>query len=572
MASISLNSIRNAFAPINSLPRETLAIIFGMVASLDRPSRSSFLPSAYALTNPPSHSWIAVTHVCRYWRETAFAFPTLWCTISTSSPLASLAFLARASTAPLNVYLRDAVCFARVRPSLDQGRLLQSLATHSAHLAELHVQPTFRYGTALLTSFSSRPAPLLTTLSIALGMSASQDQDSDKTLPTLFAGQTPRLARLTLCNFARWRSDEWSLGQSLTHLCLYDQHIRARLPTHEFVAFLASCTLLEQLVIIEAGPSLALAPAPSHSELFSPRDPPQPLPLSLPHLRLLHVGNWSSVHVVSEFLSHLVLPYRATIEVWADVLFHGTETLTALLPSSLSSLHPLHNLTAIHLMYRPTLRDAPQLFSVSGGVLVVHFHFIANTSGELLASIFRLLDTCTVEELTVGVDCDPDFGAGWWRETFKSMPRLTKLNIMRRRSRNILSALSLSTERHTHTHDLTSRNEPEDELEILCPALSTLLVTDDSALASIRLFALAQSRTAHGAPIRRLTIVNATPGLKYHMFDQKLREEMEDLHTYIDEVEFAQSDAHTVPSLPVGWPSEPFVWAMEKKNGKSRTT
>ena len=365
-------------------------MIFSMVASSCTGGESSFLTNPRGSRGEPSYAWITVTHVCRYWRETAFAFPILWTDIDTSCTLASLAFLDRAGQSPLRVHLRDAITLSRVKPSLEHGRLLQTIAAHAQQFQELHIQPTFRYGPAILR-YLDTPAPQLEALSIALGVS----QDQDKTLPLLFAGQTPRLSRLTLFNFAKW-PECWPLGESLTHLCLYAQHIRARLPMSDFLTLLAGCTRLEELIVVEAGPSpVQVQPTGPTTDLSS--HSPSVL-LDMPRLRLLHIGNWSSVRLISQFLDHLIIPHTAKVEIWADVLFHGLETLSSLLPRDISNLHPLHNLKAVHLMYRPTLRDAPQLFSVSNGVLVIHFYFIANTSGELLASVFALLDTRFVEE------------------------------------------------------------------------------------------------------------------------------------------------------------------------------
>ena len=475
-------------------------------------SSSSFLPDTGPHISTPSgrpYDWIVVTHVCRHWRDTAFAFPTLWSTVDTSQPLASLAALDRAKTSPLHVCLRDAVSYGRIKPSLEQGRLLQAIAAHTSQFVDLHVHPAYRYGPAILRFFN-RPAPQLRVLTIALGTG----QDQDNTLPLLFSGITPELESLTLHNFAKW-PQTWTLGNRLKRLCLYDQHERARIPMGEFIAMLSRCTKLEELIVIEAGPSHIHGSSAS-TELIS-RNPP--VLLNMPLLRLLHIGNWSSVSLVAEFLSHLVIPRATKIEIWADVLFRGGETLASLLPTDHSSLHPLTNLRAIHLIHRPSPPDpAPQLFSVCDGILVIHFLFIARTSGELLASVFRLLDMRALQEVTIGVDCDPDFTTDWWRDTLVHAPNLQKVNIIRRRSRSILFALTIDRE-----------TEEVPEASIPCPALTSLVITDDSALAFIRLFALAQERASYGVPIRSLIIINATPGLSYRYLEQRSREEMEDL-------------------------------------------
>ncbi|KIP07539.1 hypothetical protein PHLGIDRAFT_70880, partial [Phlebiopsis gigantea 11061_1 CR5-6] len=119
---------------------------------------------------------------------------------------------------------------------------MQSVAYHSPRFVELHIQPQFRYGAKILHALQ-HPAPELRALSIMLNLGKDEPQE----LPVLFSGRTPKLERLTLANFTTWPGN--SFGSNLTHLCLLDQHHRARMGISEFLDFLESCPHLKELVL-----------------------------------------------------------------------------------------------------------------------------------------------------------------------------------------------------------------------------------------------------------------------------------------------------------------------------------
>jgi hypothetical protein len=86
--------LRNAFAPINDLHPEILAVIFQFL--IDDRNRHASQRSRYR--------WISATHVCHYWRNAALSFPSLWSTIDYSSPnLALLCFERSGSSTSLDV-------------------------------------------------------------------------------------------------------------------------------------------------------------------------------------------------------------------------------------------------------------------------------------------------------------------------------------------------------------------------------------------------------------------------------------------------------------------------------------
>ncbi|KAI0337482.1 hypothetical protein BDW22DRAFT_1488256 [Trametopsis cervina] len=530
-ASRSVGALRNAFAPVNILPSEVLAHIFHLL-SLQTNTPPSFLPDLTTRRDP--YAWISVTHVCRYWRATALAFPTLWSSIDSSSPLASLAFLARSAATPARLYLRDAVHNGGVRPCLDRARFLQAFAHHSTRLVELHVQPAFKYGPVLLRCFHA-PAPELRALSLVLNL----HKEGAHELPLLFGGHLPAVEKLTLANFSQWSLHQF--GSRLTHLCLLDQPLRGRMPMDRFMDFLRGCELLEELVLIDAGPCTF-----DNAAGIGDGDKD---PVALNRLRTLHIGDWTMPQAVARFLAHLVIPSTTKIFIWADCLFRRDETLSMLLPSNLEHLRPFHNLRALHLTYRPAMRDYPQLLSVQDGVLVFYLHLAMATTDEMLQSTFTPFDLGHIQELTVGIHSEPELSESAWRSIFETMPLLHTLNILRRPSRPILAALSQG---------------PLSE-DLLCPELTHLTITDDRAVSSIRLFLFAEERAQRQIPLRRLQIVS-----RMNMYSYRLEDEMQDMRSAIQEVVYVEDELVDVRQLPAGWPTATYRWLLDIRDGRAR--
>lgn len=529
----SIGTIRNVFAPVNKLPAEILARIFKILA-MQTALPDPFLPDLSSYTD--TLSWIVVCQVCRYWRETALAFPSLWSNIDTHSPLAALALLDRSAASPIHVYLRDAVRSSGFTPCLNRARLLQAIGRHSPRFVELHIQPTFRYGPDLLRSFQN-PASNLRALTIMLNMNKDEFQE----LPPIFDGHIPNLEHLTLANFSKWSINQF--GGRLTHVCLLDQPLRRRMPMAEFLDFLASCPRLQELALIDAGPGIFVSP--SMPEVDIDRR------VCMDCLQSLHIGDWPTPQSIANFLQHLALPANTKIFIWADCLFRREETLSMLFPTNLEHIHPLHRLSTVHLTYRPATRDYPQLLSIQDGALVFYLHFAMPTSQEMMCSMFTPFDLRNVEELTIGIQCNPELSEDAWRSIFKSMPRLRTLHILRRSSRPILAGLSGA-----------------DASGIaVCPALTLLSISDDRAVSSIRLFLFAEERAQRGTPLQRLQIISRT-----NMYSYRLDDELQDMRSNIDEVECIEDEQVDIRQLPVGWPTATYRWMQKMREQRGHRT
>ncbi|KAI0064780.1 hypothetical protein BV25DRAFT_1790372, partial [Artomyces pyxidatus] len=177
---------RNEHLPIFRLPSEILACIFAINRTTPRIEEFG-----------AEHlRWIAVTHVCRRWRQVALDFPDLWTRGCFKHGLNwTKEMFARSKTAPL--YLE--VTWSRT--AKENGALIKA---HMFHIRTLTLRTAISD-----TEFLAQPAPILESFVL---------KDSEIPL-CLFANQAPRLhsAKLVDCTFS------WScllLLRNLVHVSI----------------------------------------------------------------------------------------------------------------------------------------------------------------------------------------------------------------------------------------------------------------------------------------------------------------------------------------------------------------
>ncbi|KAJ3553335.1 hypothetical protein NM688_g3671 [Phlebia brevispora] len=216
-----VRTLRNEKAPINTLPPEILVIILEILAGPRSLSSTSPLSPPGSI-NPLG--WMAVTHVCRYWRRTALGYPFLWSPIVFSPPdienIASLPYewLRRSSGAPLDVQISCG--------GATSTRVWTKLAERSQRLRKLHILDLT--DTEILLQFNGE-APLLESLCLRVSDRITDIPRSDEDdggallsdeLPLLFAGSTPSLRYLTITFFTRFGGNQFA---NLTYLHVADQ-------------------------------------------------------------------------------------------------------------------------------------------------------------------------------------------------------------------------------------------------------------------------------------------------------------------------------------------------------------
>ncbi|KAI0051988.1 hypothetical protein FA95DRAFT_1451575, partial [Auriscalpium vulgare] len=87
------------------LPPEILTIIFMHVSPPE--VRCDWADRVWVDESLADIGWIAITHVCRRWRQVAIGYPLLWTNIDFSYGRAwTQAFLSRARSAPLSITSR----------------------------------------------------------------------------------------------------------------------------------------------------------------------------------------------------------------------------------------------------------------------------------------------------------------------------------------------------------------------------------------------------------------------------------------------------------------------------------
>jgi hypothetical protein len=473
-----------------------------------------------------------VTQVCRHWRKIARSTPALWSDIDSYSVTLSLESLEHSAESDVSVYIRDALRDSSVSQLLDSERFIKTVASHSRRFKQLHIQPALT-SASRIANFFHHPAPKLRASTIMLNLA----EEGPHELPVLFDGRIPNLQVLTLANFTRWWPGQF--GTKLTHLCLMKQPFSARVSTDQFLEFLSACGSLEELVLVDAGPSTLNTPTGSKNARR---------PVSLPRLRSLQIGDWPRSHKVAKFLENISLPQTARLFIWDEDITVRGRLFSTLLPTNLRHLRPLHEPTALHLIHPPAIEENGNLFSVQNGVLVFLLNSTLPTQG-LLHSVFLQLYLGTIEELTICFRSDPELPEAIWRDIFTKMPQLHTLSILWRPSRTILNALNAKN---------TSGN-------MLCPALSWLTVTDDYPVSSIALFLLADERARQGIPLRRLHILN-----KKFLYSDHLQDELENLRTKITEVEYRTGELIGENFRFVGWPTAAYKWVLDMETRKAR--
>ncbi|KAI9432479.1 hypothetical protein H4582DRAFT_2102290 [Lactarius indigo] len=269
---------RNASPPAPShsestiqLPLELLQKIFLFLADLCLPPRG-FSPFPY----PSQPIWIAITYVCRYWREAALGLYKLWSSITPGLSISwTRAMIERSAQLPMRIDMRIRPCFADgIESSAASELLLISPRIRSLRLSG------YRADVLSILDHLSSPSPL-EALDLWVMAYASDYVD----LPVaLFGGKTPHFRHLKFETTARVRAPPWLLA-GITHFTT-----SAVFSLHEFLGVLQLMQQLEVLRLVT---------------IFGPwrvTGPPEQVPLlrvALPRLSLLFFrGNNPSDFVV----------------------------------------------------------------------------------------------------------------------------------------------------------------------------------------------------------------------------------------------------------------------------------
>ncbi|PBK61510.1 hypothetical protein ARMSODRAFT_1089683 [Armillaria solidipes] len=480
IAAAMIRGARNSLQPINRLPPELLAIIFLM----RQQHLPSFLPIPCVSVYKQRHhrDWLKVLHVCRHWRAITATYARLWATID--SNLDPATFIRRSSTAPLTVYV-----------GIRNGKInqpdLEIILRQTRRIRELHID-AFKWQTSAtpLYELLKKPAKSLLSLTILI------DGDRNSTphdLPTLFSGRMPRLRQLCLEHISTWPKNHF---QNLTHVCLYRQDREFRPCTNDFLDFLEGCPLLEELALIDAGPTRSTAgdvPA-----VLSHRVVP------LDHLRELNCGSLGYALPITRLLSHLALPASAAMYFWGAPLQLPTEELSQLIPDNRSHLQNLRNIKECRLIRSLlSVGSSYQLVAVVDSVIYICGLF---SPPEVVGMISHYplndVETLVIEERLL--NSFSNITTAMWRDIFGYFPNLTYLRLrpycLPSPTRSILSAL------------YPAQNPVGRASDVVCPLLTSVQIEGgDDAVPAAYIALLAGARREEGSPIVDLKISSFDP-------------------------------------------------------------
>lgn len=301
-----LRSVKNSlFAPIYAIPSEVISLI------------PDHMNDGYA-------GLIALTHVCRRWRDIFISRSSLWARLDCLDKHKTLAYIARSKLFPLDI---------RLNATNGQSYKIDALHRVVRHLFRLGSLTVHGPGAAVLPDLVMRfshPTPLLKKLKIHL----TSNRDRAPAFPdTLFNGDLSSLHELSLAGFTT--SLPWRNLVNLTTFKLSCVPGTAGLPfMTQLLDFLESAPLLSNVELCSVP---AVLNAPPRRVVF------------IPHLERLILSS-SSTH--STLVKHLVIPIGALVTL--DFPFYGKSSpILDCLPENTHNLTNLSRITLINLYLVP---------------------------------------------------------------------------------------------------------------------------------------------------------------------------------------------------------------------------
>jgi hypothetical protein len=309
-----LRMLRNALAPVNSLPDELLLSIFSLLSSTD----------AWTARPRGGSLWLSVVGTCQRWRNIAHSFPPLWSRIDFGNDVSKLRyahhFIRLSGDVPLKVSLyRD-----RNRTTMDE--ITGILLPHLSRIENL--QFTLR-GSNIhqLLPVLTCSAPLLRVLCLrqdASSRSLLLERQDSVMIPRIFDSDAPLLEQLTLKHVSvNWTT---SIFQGLSVLDIASENPIYTPTMESFLDVLDACPKLQALRLVDAGPEL-------------PRGTVEyPEPLRSVHLAELRRLTLSARCInVAWIAAHLEVPSSTVLRLSSD-MESDAEDLSHLLPRNILKL------------------------------------------------------------------------------------------------------------------------------------------------------------------------------------------------------------------------------------------
>ncbi|RPD72186.1 hypothetical protein L226DRAFT_573254 [Lentinus tigrinus ALCF2SS1-7] len=288
---------------IHILPAELLSLVFKDVLE-DYLHGSTYCLSNRDEARVDTSSLIAITHVCRWWRDVAVGCPLFWSRIENGHIERSRTFLERSQDVPISLYLTTAGVSLRSQP-FDVGSRLRRL--------DVHVLPEASDVISVLPRFASLPSLECVTLT-----------HSHFALPVapplegilLFEAPVLPLKALAIERVLKWIPT--NSFPCLTHLYVdFSSRREDAMQLIKFVDVLRNAPRVEFVHVSEF--------SWAHGQ-SAPTTPPVPLR----HLRLLLIG-YTSMEVAFVLLASVILPRHAFVRLH-DVFVHDRHPTLPSLP------------------------------------------------------------------------------------------------------------------------------------------------------------------------------------------------------------------------------------------------
>ena len=436
-----IQSVRNRRAPINRLPRDVFALIPGFWGGRERGIIA-----------------IALTHVCRAWREIFISLASLWTNLCCVDAEKTRSYLERSKSAPISLCLERLTGLFSNDPFLEVApRITHRLKYLSVKTTPGHFQD--------VTQHLVHPAPLLEALTmdascLYLGPSCTLKAD-------FFDGDLASLRELHL--FSVNTQLPWRNMNNLTSFSLA-YTARSTVSVDQILDFLESAPRLLKIKLLSA----ALAPGAQDSRL-----------ITLTHLRRLTI---SGSQKPSLLLNHLIIPVGAKV---STVLAYPGPSVDDHLPRSLGNLRNLSHFTKVRLYYKshrpPTPPSASIQFTGPNGQVSI-------TSSCPTFNVMSGVPRSLASFDTSRIECLEIIGSDFTTELRQALLPLENLRtlVFSGSCTTVLSLLALDP---ASSHGL-----------VVCPRLEELILYNCDGFCVDSMAELAAARASRGAPLKLLKI------------------------------------------------------------------
>jgi hypothetical protein len=295
---------RNMLVPINRLPPDVLVLI-----------------PHYWSAHEREENVIALTHVCRTWREIFISRASLWTDFRCADSEKTRVYLERSRSAPINVWLERRLGLFPNDPFLEiVPHTISRLKYLSVKTTSGHFQDIIRY--------LFHPAPLLEVLAIN---GNHLNWLRGPVLPTeIFEGDLSSLRELRLHSVQT--IFPWRNMNNLASFSLYSCGSTASV--EQLLDFFESSPRLTEVKLFFTGPTQGVGDGRL---------------VGLAHLKRLSVSGIQPPHLL---LDHLIVPVGANV---STIFRSPGPCIEDHLPRSLDNLRNFTHFTEIHLLYQPEL-------------------------------------------------------------------------------------------------------------------------------------------------------------------------------------------------------------------------